>query len=663
MRSLRVLLISIVLASSSLGNSKPGDADQLALRIDRAFDEGLSQTSLESLKPASDEAFLRRAYLEIIGRVPTIDECRAFLNSDEASKRSTLIDGLLESPGHRSRMFNFWADLLRIKSQLSPRVSGAPYIHWLKGSIASGTPYDEMVRALLTAEGGAQVRGNGATGFYLRDYEMPEDNMASTVSAFLGTQLECAQCHDDPSGQWTRKQFFELRAFTGGLKYLGTIRHLPNFDLTLKLYTEYSEEGSEPWLRAMRELYHLSMVGVFGSGSALVRLPENYQYADGEPGEWLLARPLFGEEIALGVELPADPPKRSAGTVPVNSRAAFARWLASKDNPQFTKSIVNRLWKRAFGWELLVPATSANEALFAELEAIMIECRYDLDAFLRVLYRTQAWQLEAVLERQDYDELHGPLLRRMDAEQVWDSILTMIRSDLDCTLEDEGAMEAEKVYRRYEEITTSSEEELRARVGEVLVKLTGRDELNRLATERRRERDTARRTLLRENQHLFKQFETARHEGDLETKERVLRELTALGIGPRANGVEWKPVRASALNAPAPGGHFLRRFGQSDREQINGANPESTIPQSLAIINGIVEEHLMHDPNALLNQRLSAATSAEAQLELAFLAVLSRKPTEPELELWLPDFLSNSVVASKDLVWSLINSSEFLFVR
>lgn len=663
MRITRTLLVVAVLASPSFGHGGGLDTDQLALRIDHAFSQGRTHEEVEPLKPTSDEVFLRRAYLEVVGRQPTVPECRSFLESEQETKRASLIDLLLDSPGHQSRMFNFWADLLRIKSQLSPRVSGAPYIHWLKTSIANGVPYDEMVRAMLTAEGGAQVRGNGATGFYLRDYEMPEDNMASTVSAFLGTQIQCAQCHDDPAGEWTRKQFFEMRAFTGGIKYLGTIRHLPNFDLTLKLYTEYSEEGSEPWLRAMRELYHLSMVGVFGSGSALVQLPANYQYEDGEPGEWVLAHSLFGEDVSVNVERPSAPVKRDAGRKPVNSRGALAEWLTSKENPQFTRSIVNRLWERAFGWALVVPEAAANKALLAELEAVMLECEYDLDVFLCVLYRTQAWQAEAVLERQAGVELHGPLLRRMDAEQVWDSILTMIRADLDETLQGQGAEEAGRVYRRYEEITTSSEVQLRARVSEVLVKLTGRDELNQLVTERRRGRETAKRALLRENQHLFKQFEVARREGDVETKERVLGELTALGIGPRANRVEWEPIRASELSAPAPNGHFLRRFGQSDREQINGASAESTVPQALALVNGLVEEHLIHDAHALLNKELVAAGSAEEMVELAFLAVFSRKPTNTELDSWLPDFLSDSEVASGDLVWSLINSSEFLFVR
>ena len=659
-----ILAGGLALISWKVVSVQDGELSRAVTRLDRVV---LGTSGGDSIAPCSDEDFVRRAYLEIVGRIPTVKECSALLTSNEKGKRSELIDDLLSSPGHMSSTFHFWVDLLRVKSKLSPRISGAPYLHWIKSSISSRKPFDEMVRELLTSEGSAYAPGNGATGYYLRDLDMLEDNMAATVSAFLGTRIECAQCHDHPYDEWTRRQFFEMRAFTGGMEYLGTTECLPNSDLVEDLLQEFSEAEDKYPLRAMRELFHNSMVGVFGSGTGLVQLPNDYQYDDGNPGAWVPASSLFGEEASTGVSIPASAQHPNAQ---VNSRVMFADWLTSPENPAFARSIANRLWKRLFGEDLNEPSTGrddehrgSNPALLDELERLMLEVEFDLDEFLRVVYRTKAWQAQAVSNGVGSERSVGPPVRRMSAEQVWDSLMTLIVDDLDSTIDPTGAELVEREYGYYEDVTSDSEAHLRARVADILQLLTGRDERRKFYTEKRRERAEARRIALEENEELYRQLEQARRSGDAQTKERVLENLRALGIGPFKTGLEWELVRASELESPAPEGHLLREFGQSDHEQINGASRKVNVPQAMALLNGTVEKWLMQNPDARLSRELAEQDSPESKIQTAFIGVLSRMPTTSEVGVWISDFRSDSNQASQDLVWTLLNSHEFVFIR
>ena len=194
------------------------EIDRIADEIDRLVQQKLEADGVSRNPRTTDEQFVRRLYLDIVGRIPTLEETTAFLNSNAPDKRARLIDQLLDSYGYVSRQFNFWADLLRVQSRTRNQI-GAPYIDWIKDSLEENKPYDQFVREMLAAEGPMMDRDSAAVGYYLRDFNMPEDNMSNTVRIFLGTRLECAQCHDHPFDKWTQRQYYEMVAFTGGLRY------------------------------------------------------------------------------------------------------------------------------------------------------------------------------------------------------------------------------------------------------------------------------------------------------------------------------------------------------------------------------------------------------------------------------------------------------------
>ena len=204
----RSFAITLLLAASL-------PAGEEALRIDELLAQDWQKHGVQPNPPCSDETFVRRVHLDISGRIPTLGETRAFLASRAPEKRSMLIDALLAGEGHVSHMFHFWADLLRVQSRANGgqgEMTSKPYLEHVKRRIRENMPYDAFVRELLTAQG--KVWDNPAIGYYMRDLGMPLDNLSNTTRVFLGTRIECAQCHNHPFDKWTQMQFYQMAAFT-----------------------------------------------------------------------------------------------------------------------------------------------------------------------------------------------------------------------------------------------------------------------------------------------------------------------------------------------------------------------------------------------------------------------------------------------------------------
>ncbi|HAI12752.1 MAG TPA: hypothetical protein DCM28_13675 [Phycisphaerales bacterium] len=398
-------------------------------RVDDLITANYKKHNLRPNPPADDETMLRRYYLAIIGRIPTYEETQAFTKRRDRMRRSVLVDYLIDSPGYTSDMFNFYADLLRVKSR-HDRAIGEPFINWIKDSVKYSKPYNQMVYEMLTAEG--YVWNNGAVGYYQRDMGMPLDNMSNTTRVFLGTQVGCAQCHDHPFDIWTQMEFHEMSAYTYGIHTTNARWKYPNLkDLYNKIRkTTKSKAKDDPERvmmgRAAREMLEPLQYPVFVRDKDL-RLPDDYKYDDAKPKAVVTPRTIFGEmaEVPKGHSRPE----------------VFAKWLTDTKNPRFTTVIVNRLWKDAFGVGLIEPlddikndSVASNPELLEYLNQTMIDLKYDVKQFQRMIYNTQAFQRKASIEQWDNTKAYhftGPTLRRMTAEQIWDSILTLAIEDID----------------------------------------------------------------------------------------------------------------------------------------------------------------------------------------------------------------------------------------
>ena len=588
-----------------------GQTMAAANRVDELVAANYAKFDVKPMPLTTDEQFVRRIYLDVVGTIPTYKQTTAFLASSDPDKRAKLIDELLGSEGYPSHFFNFWADILRYRDRLSEDVRGEPWREWIKRSLAENKPYDPFVREMLTAEG--LPWENPATGYLQRDPGMPLDNINNTIRIFLGTRIGCAQCHNHPFDKWTQRQFYEAAAFvypTQTQAGAGDKRFWKE-DFHPRLRDEY--QGIEQEEEERRQKYyqfeaHLrtNMKIVNDNADRKIQLPKDYAYDDGKPGDVVQPKMLFGPEIT---PLPGE-----------TSRQTFARWLTSKDNPRFALTIANRLWRQVFGAGQIEPVddmmdstVAENPALMAFLESEMKRLDFNVKEYLRILLNSQTYQ------RQAFDRevaigapyhFPGPMLRRMTAEQAWDSFLTLARPE-----------------PGYQEVPMS------LYAGAVAVDLV-KDSAERVLASRARVVE-------------FDQMRSRLQEAHRSKYDRSV--LMA---------------RASELPSPVPPNHFLRMFGQSDRELISASSTGGAVPQVLFMYNGPVTHMLLAEGSAIYNNIVNRKLARDA-IKVVFLTILNREPDEEELELALLQVRGEhkAAVAFGNVVWSLVNTREFMFVQ
>lgn len=759
-------------------------------QIDRLIEATLSAQGIEPNAAIDDAIFLRRAYLTIGGRIPTLGEAEAFHAASGFDKREALISSLLKSEAYVSNFYHFWADLLRVNGELDGPNRTA-YELWLKQALRDNKRYDELVYSLVTATG--TPWDNGATGYYFRDRGMSLDNMSNTVRLFLGTRLECAQCHNHPFDKWTQMDYFQMAAFSYGMSSRGSesenrrlidrdlrenrklvfaeatgIEGFPNMspdkvDAFLenprksgwledhgltetefralvakgKSATDMAEAEVEGMKEVVKQLYQpLKYSSVDENVRAQVKLPHDYQYSDAEPLSPVAAKTMFGADI--------DAAEREAEGV-----TAYARWMTSPENPTFTRVIVNRLWKEVFGIALIEPLDELTDQtqpshpeLLDYLEQLMRELDYDMQAFLAVLYNTRTFQRaadsnEIVLGMPYY--FPGPLLRRMSAEQIWDSVVALTVPEVDryrpeVTKNLQGLERQRLIYESLEGRTPEEFmamlKQLAPLVGDTQPNLdkvreqilearnAGDDELaGKLKREFAMSGKEMKRTVSEVGYHrLSEQRDDSAllalvglaAEGSAGQEANTLTELPAVTPASPADtsksdtagadrrqmskdrdkserrgnrdsgrkqlrgdtdyqqyhGLVNKMARASELESPAPRGHFLRDFGQSDREMIENAADNASVPQALNLLNGTVAEALTNR-YSVFGSRLHEAGSVKDKAGTIFQAMLGRQPTANEIAL-----VSAEVEQSEDadaayegVVWALLNTQQFLFVN
>lgn len=615
---------------------------EAAVHIDGLIHAWVQETGAEYPSRLDASAWYRRLSLALAGRNPSITELQRFSQLDEQGRRQRAIDTWLESEAYVSQQFHFWADLLRVQSRLQGRFSGAPYIDYLKTAISEHTPYDVMVRDLITANGPAMQAGNGATGYYLRDSGMLPDHLANGVRAFLGTHLSCAQCHDHPTDVWTQTDFHSLLAFLDGS---GVQRDREQFRRLAPVLRRANLDQDQR--RLLRRLGLIIGVEVASGGDGSIAAPD-----DGNGR--LQARTPFGPTVTA-----------SDGPEP---RVAFADWVVHPDNARFTQTIVNRLWARLFGRGLVEPlddfhagSEAAAPELFAYLCEVMHAIDYDLRRFQRICCLTEAFARCGSPPDQLGAGLVSPMLQRLRAEQIWDSLMILAVPDL----EGRRDSSAEVIHTQYATLSTMQPEALLALVENAI---TAREQ----AQELRREGQRIRRAMRTANDRESRRALQAQAEA-LQDRRAALRAqlepimaLQGRRAGrqgdpdPRWRGLpeDWR--RASELASPADPGHPLRQFGQSDREQIDHANRSPSVTQALTLLNGIPDAIISHERSAI-RQHLAAEPAGWRRIELVYLACLGRQPSTAERERAFAWGADQDAQALADLLWACILSNEWLF--
>jgi len=716
---------------------KPLDVRTLSkfsLSIDQKIERRLKIYEQRPNKEISDEAFLRRIYLKIIGRIPTLEETKDFMENRGSKARANLIDKLLASEGYIHNWFIYWADILRASGSVDRGPDGVPFIQHIKESLSENKPYNLFVHDMLAATGPLWVRGNGEVGYFYRDIGMGLDSMANTVRVFLGTSLECAQCHDHPFDRWTQKQFYEMAAYTYGAhqprnnestefgKYSSLVGQWINEEQKKVNNDSSLSDDEKARKRAAlgnrrrgltRSLGELLNRGMDDMGKGKINLPNDYQYDNAQPGQEVKANTIFG----LAVELDENLQEKG-------SRASYASWLASPDNPRFTVVIANRLWKTVFGIGLIEPVDNMfddtlplDKELMLHLEKIMVALDYDMKEFLRILYNTRAFQRESptreITPRDTKDETmpvevkhvisgpypnnpkrgavpyfyQGPVVERMSGEQLWDSLVALNYADLDNRINSRFGDGGFDQYQKY--INMTAEEIFMDKLGfpppgagAEMVKDMDSKPMSKPINENCpiRPGRTADQSITAKNEKgetvafccdnckdqfvaNLPQMDEMKMDGEMMAD--GAQDSTPGSYARRGTSTsDSNSLRASEVGHPAPPGHFIRQFGGSPRDQIQVSHKQAAVDQVLAIMNGYVEKNIISNPNSPFMKELAKQKTTKDMIEHAFLSILQRKPNTREAS----DFSEmvnrlKSNDSHKDIAWVLLNSHEFLFVR
>ncbi|MDB4644633.1 DUF1549 and DUF1553 domain-containing protein [Rubripirellula sp.] len=594
-------------------NARADNPVKASSRIDAIIQLDLKKHELRPNPPVSDVQFVRRVYLDLIGRIPTQKELINFYEDKRKDRRARLIDNLLESPGHESHMFNWLGDMLRVKDDYY-RIGKTWTFHtWLKSQLRENRPWDELVHDMLTAEG--RLGENGATAYLLRDASMPLDSLSNTLTTFLGANVACAQCHDHPFAEWTQRDFYEMASFFGSTAFERVDTRKPAITLRDERFSKAN----------LVSLLQPNMERVVYEQGRATEFPEDYAYDDAQPGEKAVPKFITWEGTRRANVTTTDPR---------HLRDLFARWMTSPKNPRFAEAIANRIWKKFFGVAVKEPVTdldvlekATNPELLKFLAQIMRDVDFDLREFQRVVLNTKAYQQKVSVtppEGEDF-RFSGPLLRRMTAEQAWDSIVLLLRGP-----------EIDRIKTNHAPM------------------------MERLVFPFEFEND--RKNIAKDREKIF-EFATTLLDTRQGKKSSKGDGGRGLFMGSSKRKVKLRGenswMRASELPQPMPPTHFLRVAGQSARAVADDGSTEGGITESLTMMNGEVMESLMgkaSDVEAARNKSMRAM-----QITSLYRTCLSRAPSEQDMEQCISAL--DQGLNLGDITWALLNSREFLFIQ
>jgi hypothetical protein len=346
--------------------------------IDDAVFAKLHKLRIVPADLCTDMEFLRRVHLDIIGALPTIAEREAFLADPNPKKREALVDNLISRKEFSEMWTMKWAELLQIRTfnmgdkQVSYKAA-LNYYNWLRDRISANTPFNEVIKELLAAEGG--TFSTPATNFFQIEQDVLKltENIAQV---FMGTRIQCAQCHNHPFDRWTMEDYYGFASFFAQVK---------------------RKSAEDPRERIVFD-------------------------GEGEVPHLLTKKPV--------------PPKFLGGSTPVlekqTRRQAVADWLAAPDNPWFARNVANITWSHFFGIGIVNPVDDmrisnppSNPELLDALAEKFVSYNFDLKKLVRDICTSRTYQLSSktnATNATDDRNFSHSLIRRIRAEVLLDAI-------------------------------------------------------------------------------------------------------------------------------------------------------------------------------------------------------------------------------------------------
>jgi hypothetical protein len=508
--------------------------------IDTALRDAWKAGGVTPAPRADDATFIRRAYVDIVGTVPTPEATTKFIADASPDKRAKLVEELLASPAYPEHWMNYWDDVLMGRENKGPLVDRIAFRYWLRARFEANAPWDRMVRDLVAAKGQNSVGGpkskgpglamqvplgttidkedadelakvNGAVNWTLRFEQAPQDLAGNASRVFLGVQIQCAQCHDHKTEKWKQDDF---------RKFASSFLHSK---------VEPIEDKDKKLIR------RVDLVDIPRVAPRFAKNPETAPIAKMTPTA------LDGTDLAKG-----------EGT-----RQALAAWMTAKENPWFAKAFVNRMWGHFLGRGFIDPVDDirpSNPATMPELldkiAADFVAHDFDVKHLVRTITATEAYQLSA-------------------------------------TKTEAGTDPENKLWSRFHLVPLGPEELLNALIG-----VTG---VKRLEQQRMQ--------LVRQYAFLFEVDET------------------------------------------------------DDTPDYSG-----TVSQALALLNGpLTAQGAKALPASALSGVLAMPGDDAARIDALTLRVLARPATATEREKWAAYVKKGGKKAYEDVLWAMLNSSEFVF--
>jgi len=596
--------------------------------VDDLVYEKLKQLKYLPSGLCTDEEFLRRVYLDVIGIMPTVDEVHAFLNNKAADKRAKLIDVLPERPEFAKFWTLKWGDLLRLTSKQVGGDGVYKYHRWVERAIASNMPHDEFARQLLTASG--STHSNPPTNFY-RTAADTNDCVETISQVFLGARLQCAKCHNHPFERWTQDNYYGMAAFFNRVQRKKTRK--PD---ELFIWVSHSGEVTQP-----------------RTGQTM------------KP--WL---PRKGDVENADVD---------------DRRVLFADWLTQKDNPFFGKIEANRIWSHLLGRGIVDPPDDfrdsnppSNAALLDALAKDFAEHGFDRKHVIRTILNSRTYQ--ASFEPNDFNQDDTKYFshfqpRLLSAEQLLDAIChvtgrpekfgSLPANTLATQLPAPDLVKNDflKIFGQPERQTVCAcERSSESNLGMAIQFFNGPLIYNKLRDENNRFR-----LLVKENKtdaEIIKQLHLAAV-NRLPTENEIaasMKHVAAKDVQIAKDNVEIK-AKVAKLHEGIAAKHTVARGKLVDKKLV--AIPESLradLKSSLAVDAGKrseVQNYLAEKLGAIV--AVSDEEVKKSLGEAAIKEIADDQAQVVELEKGIRSPGGRHIEALEDICWAILNTNEFLF--
>ena len=422
------LICCLTAQLSAQDDAEPEEVDESKLSpvafINYKVQQGYEENEITPSPMADDEEWLRRVYLDTVGRIPTLEETKKYLNDDSPRKRFALVTDLLESSDYIRNLTTIWSN--NCVGRGAPRGNNAAFSRrgmekFFREAFAKNRPWNDVVVDLVASEG--HWEENGAVNFALAQMQMNDDAVqltAKTTRLFLGMQVQCTQCHDHPFNKWEQSQFWEFNSFFRQVRNRNVQRTNPT---TGRREQDY------------RELYLVDFEG-----------------------------PVFYEKRSGLMQVAF--PKYEGKTIPPDSfdrRKEFARLLVSADNgetPLIAKAFVNRTWGQFFGYGFTRPVddmgphnSASHPELLDRLSEEFVKTGYNVKELYRWIAVSEPYARSSRFGADNEIDNPGagemPLfshmyLKSMQAEQLYDSLIVATNAQKS----GRGGWDAQEAQRR-----------------------------------------------------------------------------------------------------------------------------------------------------------------------------------------------------------------------